>query len=120
MNEAIEVPSPLAVEGENQLPSDAGESVVPSPRGNLGIIRLNSQEWWAAESVEEAVQASARHFGVPAHEVLDELYPPYRLSAEELWASTLFLNGEIVTFMRVLMQRVEDGAVFPHLFGTNE
>lgn len=97
---------------------DAAE-IPPEYRG-LGIIRLNSQEWWAASSIDEALKASAEHFRVPAHEVFDENYPPYRLSPDEMWSSTLYVDGQVISFMDALMRRMEVGTKVPHLFGVSD
>lgn len=87
-------------------------------QAELGIFKLNSKEWWAARSIEEALTASSNYFKVPPHEILDELSPPYRLSEQELWSCTLDQDGSIRPFMVELTRRISEGYEFPHLFGT--
>jgi hypothetical protein len=50
-------------------------------RLEMNIYQLNDEEWWAAETLEGAIDAACSETGLSPDEVADE---PYQLSKEEL------------------------------------
>lgn len=71
----------------------------------IHIFKLNDVEWWAAETLEQAIGAACQASGLPENEVVDE---PYQLSVGELDSHTLFLlNIPLCSFAEGLQALVE-------------
>lgn len=75
----------------------------------LKVFRLDSVEWWAAPTLEEAIQESMRLTGLSREEVTED---PCEISDDDMDKLTVRLDeldGEKVTFREALRLWVERG-----------
>lgn len=110
--------------GENReqvpggVPPDAPADATASGEGGfVSIFRVNPAEWWAAESLDQALNAAAAYHGLPRHEIVDELAPPYELSPAEMMEFLITIGDHSVPFFTELYRRKANGWKFPCLFG---
>jgi hypothetical protein len=94
------------------------ETVQSTTQAQINIYKLNKFEWWAAQSLQDALDGAATHWSIPVEEILDELEPPFQLQELTLWQNHLIVNGNAVPFKLQLQSLIENGVAFPQLFGT--
>ena len=84
------------------------------------VYRVNFAEWWAADSLKQAIEAAAIWYELPKEEIIDELEPPYKLTEEQMFQTLIDVNGVAVPFWFELTRLYREGEPFPRLFGRSE
>jgi len=84
------------------------------------VYRVNGIEWWAADSLDQAIEAAAIWYDLPREEIIDELAPPYKLTEEQMFQTLIDVAGVAVPFWFELTRLHRAGEPFPRLFGRSE
>lgn len=86
----------------------------------MKVFMLNEYEWWAAETLEEAISACIEQEGISRNEAYDESYA--RELSDEAMESTKFYDddGNVFTFKERLEAMIEAGCSFPCPFASTE
>lgn len=102
---------------EESLATEARGREAGTEGGSARLFRLNACLWWAAASLEEAIEGAAREYGIEAAELLDEHHPPSEVSALAMMSLVIQVDGETRTFWVELQRRLETGEKMPMEFG---
>lgn len=92
----------------------------------LNVYRMNSCDWWADYSLEEAKINYLKFCGSSVNDAFDEDNPPYQLILDEM--NTLMFapdpynepNVKVRSFFQELKKQVIEGNTKPFLFASTE
>jgi len=88
----------------------------------IKIFKLNDCDWFAAETLEEAIECAKRECGYDA----DSFDDPYELGDDDLDRLQFQFTDdddkplETMSFRDALAKRIADGEQFPYLFASTE
>lgn len=89
----------------------------------MKVFQLNDCDWYAAETLEEAIDCAVELTGVSREEIVEPSYSPYELTEEQMNNHTMIdedTKEPVGSFTEVLAQRIKEGQMFPQLFASTE
>lgn len=81
----------------------------------IGVFQINEAEWWAAESLEDALTASSRETGIPIDEIEDD-YTRALSYSEMRDLKFKHEDGRKESFEDHLKSLISSGQEFPCIF----
>ena len=89
----------------------------------MKVFRINDYEWYAAETLDEAIAEAVRMSGLPADEAADD---PVEITEKEMDQLTFFddmsdpESSQTRSFREQLQKMIDDGTKFPAYFAGTE
>jgi len=88
------------------------------------IFAMNDTEWWAAETVEEAITDFCATYSCTREEAIEDHFidGPVEALSDDQMDELVFSDEDLglMSFRAKLANLVESGATFPNLFATTE
>lgn len=87
---------------------------------SIKIFKLNDCDWYAANTLEEAIAQCAEDTGIPKEEVADDAYEVGDHHLDELIFKDEDRPDEEITFRQELQRMIDAGTKFPAMFASTE